>query len=88
MLMSSRRRKILAFVVLPLEILALILSIFGVYTRFSGAGNPVGSTYILVGFVMALGGGIVLWLVSQKSSRMGRVQIGARAQPKETREEE
>ena len=87
MFMSSRRRKIIAFVVLPVEILGVILCIFGLYTHFSGAGYPVGSIYILIGPVLVLGGGIVLFFVSRGSSRMGQVQTRARAQPKEAREE-
>ena len=88
MFMSSRRRKIIAIVFLPVEILAVILCIFGLYTHFSSAGNPVGSIYLLIGFFLSLGGGIVLFFVFRGSSRMGQVQTGEKAQPKETREEE
>jgi len=88
MLISSRRRKIIAFALLLVEILALMLIIFGAYTRFSGAGDPVGSTYILVGGFVGLGGALVTWFVFRRGSRIGRVQIDARGQPKEVREEE
>jgi len=45
--MTSRRRKIIAFFVILIGILALTLIIFGLYIRFPGAGNPVGSVYML-----------------------------------------
>jgi hypothetical protein len=64
--MTSLRRKIIAIIVLIVEILALILSTFGLYTRLSGAGNPIGSVYIWVGCFLALGGAFAILSVSQK----------------------
>lgn len=62
--MTSQRRRIIGFLILLVELLALFLLGFGLYVRFSGAGNPVGSIYILAGCVLAMGGSIPAWLIS------------------------
>jgi len=64
--MTSQQRKIIAFIVLLVELLALFLAIFGIYVRFAGTGNPMGSIYILVGFVVAVGGAIPILIISWK----------------------
>jgi hypothetical protein len=64
--MTRQRRKIIAVIVLIVEILALILVISGLYTRLAGAGNPVGSVYIWVGCFLAYGGAFAILSVSQK----------------------
>ena len=61
--MTRQRLKIIAFFVIIEEILTLILLTFGLYTRFSGAGNPVGSAYIWVGCFLAMGGAIAMFFV-------------------------
>ena len=69
--MPSLKRKTAACLVLIVDILALILIIFGLYTRFSGSGNPVGSTYILVGVVLVFIAAAVtmLFISRRKPSR-------------------
>lgn len=64
--MTNRRRRIIGFIVLLVEVVALFLLSFGLYVRFSGAGNPVGSIYILVGLIVAMGGAIPMWFISWK----------------------
>jgi len=56
--MSSQRHKIITFIVLFVELVALFLAIFGIYVRFAGTGNPAGVIYILVGFALGIGGSI------------------------------
>jgi hypothetical protein len=64
--MTRQRLKIIAVIVLIVEILALILVTFGLYIRFSGEGNPAGTTYISIGGVLVLGGGIIMFFVSRQ----------------------
>ena len=65
--MTSPRRKLIASIVIIVEIFAFLVMTFGLYTRFAGAGNPAGVIYILVGGVVAIGGFIVaLSLVRQR----------------------
>lgn len=64
--MTRQRLKIIAVIVLIVEILALILIIFGLYTRLAGAGNPVGSVYIWVGGFLGMGGAFAIFFVSRK----------------------
>jgi hypothetical protein len=58
--------RIISFLIIIVEIIAIILTIFGLYIRFSGAGNPAGTTYISIGGVLVLGGGIVMFFVSRQ----------------------
>jgi len=64
--MASQRRRIIGFIIFLVELVALFLLVFGLYVRFSGAGNPVGSIYILAGCVLAMGGSIPTWFISRQ----------------------
>lgn len=64
--MTNSRRKLIASIIILIEIFALSLSTFGLYIRFAGAGNPTGSIYLLVGGVVALAGSIVMSSISRK----------------------
>jgi len=58
--------RIISFLIIIVEIIAFILTIFGLFIRFSGVGNPVGSIYLFVGGFLALGGGIAISFVSRQ----------------------
>jgi hypothetical protein len=60
--MTRQRLKIIAFCVIIVEILALILLTFGFYTRLAGAGNPVGSIYMIIAIFLIAGGGITIYI--------------------------
>ena len=71
MLITVRRRKIIAFFGVFVGIVALLVTSFGFYIREVGTGNPIGSVYILLGCILATGTAIVLLLVSpQRASRL------------------
>ena len=64
--MASQRRRIIGFLLLFVELLAPFLLSFGLYVRFSVVGNSVGSIYILVGFIVAIGGAIPMLFISRQ----------------------
>jgi hypothetical protein len=59
-LMTRRRRMIIAFCVVVLEVFAIALVTFGFFTRISGAGNPIGSVYMYIGIILTIGGSVVM----------------------------
>ncbi len=66
--MARLQRRIIFFGII-VEMLAIILVIIGLYTRFSGAGNPAGALYIYVGGVVAVGGIIAIFSASRQRVR-------------------
>ena len=60
--MTRQRLKIIAFCVILVEVLALILATFGFYTRLAGAGNPVGSIYMIIAIFLGVGGAITIYI--------------------------
>lgn len=65
--MANQRLRVIGFIIILVELVALFLLVIGLYVRSSGTGNPVGSIYIFVGFVAAVGGAIPLLFISRKS---------------------
>ncbi len=60
--MARRRRKIFAYCVIVEEIFAIILATFGLFTRTVRAGNPIGTVYIYVGFILTIVGIVAILL--------------------------
>lgn len=60
--MMRRRRRIIAYCVIVEEIFAITLATFGLFTRISGAGNPIGTVYIYIGFILTIVGIVAILL--------------------------
>lgn len=66
--MKRRSRKVIVICGIIAEVIALFLIVFGLYVRFAGTGNPVGTVYLLAGNILALGGAIVEVLIARSKA--------------------
>jgi hypothetical protein len=60
--MTKRRRRIIAYCVAVEEVFAIILITFGLFTRISGVGNPIGTVYMYVGIILIIVGLVAISL--------------------------
>lgn len=69
MLKTDHWRKFILFLLFFVDILPVILIIFGLYIRLSGVGSPVGSIYILIASLLGIGTMMVWFVVFWRPKR-------------------